>query len=153
MVKRTVVVLGIFSLILLMTAASSMAFNRPCFGKEFMSPVRPLYLPADCPDPIQRTIVSTWECNIEGPCPPVMPACCGGGGGRGDRQGLLTSLANVFGAPFDLLFAGRGGVYGCRDRGYGAGPCGSPFGGLLPRGMMSLTTLVRPGGGFFGGLW
>lgn len=155
MVKRTVVVLGIFALICLVAADSSMAFGRrACFGAEFMCPPRPLYLPADCPDPIQRTIVKTWECNIEGPCPPVMPAtCCKSGGllGGRDNYGLLMSAANLFGAPFDWIMAGRGGVYGCRGGGLDR-PCGSCLGGFAPRGLMAVARWCGPGG-FFGGLW
>jgi len=152
MVKRTVVVLGIFVLILSVAADSSMAFGRKCFGKEFMCPAKPLYLPVDVPDCVQRTIVSTWEVNIEGPCPPVSPpACVGGRGllGRGDGPGFLLSAVTIFGAPFDILMAGRGSVNRCR--GLGEGPCGNGFPGPLGRMMYSLTFPVT--GNFFGGLW
>jgi len=157
MVKRTVVVLGIFTLFCLVAVAPPVAFAGPvcgpCFGRD-LCPSRPLYLPMDCPDPIQRTIVKTWECNIEGPCPPVMPAaaCCRGGGllGGRDNYGLLMSAANIFGAPFDWIFAGRGGVYGCRS-GRGGGLCGSPLGGFVPGALLSVARI--PHGAFFGGLW
>jgi len=153
MVKRTVVVLGIFALILAVAADSSMALGRKCFGGEDMCGARPLYLPVDVPDPIQRTIVSTWEVNIEGPCPPVSGpavACCDSD--RRDGPGFLFSMANIFGAPFDFIMAGRGGVTGCR-RGMagGSGICGSPFPGPMQRAMMLLTVPVT--GNFFGGLW
>lgn len=155
MVKRTVVVLGIFALILAVAADSSMAFGRKCFGQDFMCGARPLYLPVDVPDCIQRTIVSTWEVKIEGPCPPVSPPamCCDKGGFFDrDRPGFLFSMANILGAPFDFIMAGRGGVTGCRPGlGGGGGPCGSPFPGPLPRAMMLLTAPTNSN--FFGGLW
>ncbi|MDQ1240219.1 MAG: hypothetical protein QG577_2405, partial [Thermodesulfobacteriota bacterium] len=90
MVKRTVVVLGIFALILAVAADSSMALGRKCFGGQDMCGAPPLYLPVDVPDCIQRTIVSTWEVNIEGPCPPVSGpavACCDSD--RRDGPGFL----------------------------------------------------------------
>jgi hypothetical protein len=163
MVKRTVVVLGIFSLILLIAADASMAqmrrpWARPCFGEEFLFPPRPLYLPVDCPDPIQRTIVSTWECNIEGPCPPIGHGGAGTGCGpllgvgRDDRRGLLTSFANAFGTPFDWFFGGSGGVYGCREM--VERPCGSPIRGFVPRALLAATYFWYPtDASFFGGLW
>ncbi len=153
MVKRTVVVLGIFLLILSVAADSSMAFGRKCFGKEFMCPAKPLYLPVDVPEPVQRTIVSTWEVNIEGPCPPVSPpavACGRGLLGRDDGPGFLLSMANLLGAPFDAVMAGRGGVTGCTRASVDA-PCGVAFPGPLGRMMYSLTFPVT--GNFFGGLW
>lgn len=155
MVKRTVVVLGIFVLILSVTADSSMAFGRRCFGKDFMCVERPLYLPVDVPDCVQRTIVSTWEVNIEGPCPPVSPPACTGGRGLlgRDRPGFLLSAAYVLGAPFDVLFAGRGVVRGCRPGlAGGATPCGTAFPGPLGRMMVSVGTFPVQSN-FFGGLW
>lgn len=153
MVKRTVVVLGIFALILSVAADSSMAFGSRCFGKEFMCPDKPLYLPVDVPDRVQRTIVSTWEVNIEGPCPPVSPpavSCRRGLLDRGDGPGFLLSMANLLGGPFDAVMAGRGGVTGCK-RGAVEGPCGNGLPGPLGRMMYSLTFPVT--GNFFGGLW
>jgi hypothetical protein len=166
MVKRTAVVLGICAMILLVAVDASMALGLcgargggicgPCWGRADVGCSRPMYLPVDCPDAIQRTIVSTWECNIEGPCPPVSPpamACGRSGllGGGGDNYGLFLRAANFFGAPFDFLFGGRGGVYGCRGGGRaGGGPCGSPFGGFVPGALMSVGST---GFNFFGGLW
>ncbi len=156
MVKRTVVVLSILSLIV-MAAGTAMAqlpyfgsASAQCFGGGIMP--KPLYLPVDCPTTIQRTIKKTWECKIVGPCPP--PSFGGGvcGLGRDDRMGLLTSLAQALGTPFDWVFAGFDGVYGCVES--DGAPCGTCFGGPIPRALGSLAYMWYPtDGSFFGGLW
>ena len=122
MVKRTAVVLGIVSLVIMMTG-SAMAFGTglltpACFGGSSCAP-RPLFVPVDCPDPIQQTIVKKWECKIVGPCPPVGPPVggCGTACGNGDRMGFLLSLATAVMTPFDLLVAPFDGVYGCLEKG------------------------------------
>ncbi|MFH1116245.1 MAG: hypothetical protein V1792_20225 [Pseudomonadota bacterium] len=159
MVKRTAVVLGIVSLAIMMTG-SAMAFvgglpTPPCFGGSDCD-VRPLFVPVDCPGPIQQTIVKKWECNIVGPCPPASPpAGFGGCGGKDDRMGLLLSLATAIMTPMDLLVAPFDGVYGCLEMGDG-GVCGSCFGGGVPRALMALGGVGGCGGtsaSFFGGLW
>lgn len=154
MVKRTVVVLGILSLIV-MAAGTAMAQlpAAPCFGGGGCEIAKPLYLPVDCPAPIQRTIKKTWECKIVGPCPP--PSFGGGacGVGRDDRVGLLLSLAQALGTPFDWVFAGFDGVYGCVDGGADSSPCGTCFGGSIPRVFGAMTSMVGTDGAFFGGLW
>lgn len=157
MVKRTVVVLSILSLTVL-AAGTAMAQlplfpPMPCFGGSDCMAPRPLYVPVDCPTPIQRTIKKTWECKIVGPCPP--PSAPGGacGVGRDDRMGLLLSLATALGTPFDFAFGGFDGVYGCVDLGAGGGPCGSCFGGPLPRIFGAFTNATSTDASFFGGLW
>jgi len=156
MVKRTLAVLAIMSLIVI-AAGPSMAQVRlgmspGCFGGDVCM-ARPLYVPVDCAQPIQRTIKQTWECKIEGPCPAPTP---GGGacfGGRDDRMGFLTNFAMALGTPFDFIFGGIDGVYGCTEMGNG-GLCGPAFGGPVPRALSSLAYLVYPtDGSFFGGLW
>jgi|GEM_PF-459384 len=158
MVKRTLVVLGIFSLIL-MTAGPTMAqmhwpmspFGQ-CFGPELFP--KPLFVPVDCPAPIQRNIVKTWECKIVGPCPAPTPggACGPGLAGRDDRMGLLTSFATAIASPFDMIFGGMDGVYGCQEM--ANNPCGSPFPGPIPVALRSLVYFWYPtDGSFFGGLW
>jgi hypothetical protein len=160
MVKRTVVVLGILALTLIAAGASQAQVALPfsplneCFGSEFMP--RPMFLPVDCPDPIRRTITSTWECKIEGPCPPVTPAGCGDGGmfGRDDRAGMLTYFVRGMASPFDMLFGSMdpNAVYGCNEM--AASPCGSSMGGPIPRIFTSMAYLWYPtDGSFFGGLW
>ena len=162
MVKRTLIVLGMFGLIL-MAAGPSMAFlplfpPAPCFGGDVFT-CKPMYLPVDCPEPIQRNIVKTWECKIVGPCPAVMP---GGGGcgpgalGRDDRMGLLTATATALATPFDWLFGGFDGVYGCLEMSNGGGICGSAFPGPVPAVLGSFLNFWAPtstDGSFFGGLW
>jgi len=162
MVKRTLIVLGMFGLIL-MAAGPSMAFLQmfppaPCFGPDVFT-CKPMYLPVDCPEPIQRNIVKTWECKIVGPCPAVMPAgggCGTGVLGRDDRIGLLTSLATAIASPFDWVFGGMDGVYGCLPANGGDAMCGSSIPGPIPGAAAAFIGLFSPGstdGSFFGGLW
>lgn len=127
MVKRAVVVLGIFSL-MIMAAGSSFAFfgtggcGTDCGG--------PLYVPVDCPPvPGFKTIVKTWEAKIEGPCPAPMgcaPACKS----WDVPAGFLCSLVTAIASPFDIIFGGCDGVYGCFNLGgLGKnGPCGPGYG-------------------------
>jgi hypothetical protein len=156
MVKRTAVVLGIVSLAIMMTG-SAMAFvgglpTPPCFGAP-MCDARPFYVPVDCPDPIQKTIVKKWECKIVGPCPPVAPAAAVGGCGKDDRMGLMLSLATAIMTPMDLLVAPFDGVYGCLGGAGGGACCGSCL-GPLPGALMAVGGIGGCGGTtFFGGLW
>jgi len=153
MVKRTVAVLGILSLVILM-AGPSMAqmrwpFSFPCFGDELVP--RPVFVPVDCPEAPQKTIVKKWECKIEGPCPPPGPHAAVGLPGTDDRVGFLFSLANAIATPFDMLFAPFDGVYGCLEM--GTGPCGGIM-GPVPTALSSLVYFWYPtGNSFFGGLW
>jgi len=161
MVKRTLIVLGLFSLIL-MSAGPSMAFlpgapPAPCFGAELFQ-CKPMFLPVDCPDSIPRTIVKTWECKIVGPCPAVTPACGTGCGpvGRDDRVGLLMSLANAVATPFDWVFGGLDGVYGCLPTTGGDAICGSSIPGPIPGAVaafVGIFSTTSTDGIFFGGLW
>lgn len=150
MVKRTLVVLGILSLTLVV-ASSSFAFLG---SASCAAPCGPLYVPVDVPDTTAKTIVSTWECKIVGPCPAPTPPACGPAGKGGFNPGILTSLATAVATPFDWVFGGFDGVYGCMPSGgcgggFGAGPCGGGLGGafLAVPGMLSGETTI------FGGLW
>ncbi|MDQ7784635.1 MAG: hypothetical protein RDU20_17250 [Desulfomonilaceae bacterium] len=157
MVKRTAVVLGVVSLMIVMAgSAFAQGFGLPtpaCFGAS-MCEARPLFVPVDCPDPIQRTIVKKWEAKIVGPCPPVSPPAGGGCGvGVDDREGLLLSLATAVMTPMDVLFGPFDGVYGCMEMGSG-GICGSCFGGPFPRALLALGNVgCGTTSSFFGGLW
>lgn len=148
MVRRTVVVLGILSLVLV--AATCFGFGRGGCGMD----CKPLYVPVDCPPVAEsKMIIQKWSAKIEGPCPPPMPAVCCDKGRRGARGGLLSGLGAAIATPFDVLFGGRG-VYGCRGmRRGGANPCGNHF-GPLAKAVVGLPTLVAaPTVGVFGALW
>lgn len=154
MVKRTFGVLGVLSLVLMM-AGTSMAFLPGCpplggcFGGEEVC-AKPLYVPVPCPDVVQKTIVKKWEVKIVGPCPPPGGPACGTAKTAEDPCGMLMSLAQAIPTPFDCLFAGPDAVYGCLGGGDGGAPCGTPFGGPLPRFFGSFATTPFT---FFGGLW
>jgi hypothetical protein len=164
MVKRTIAVLGI---LLLMLAASGTsfaffgnAFDKGCGGCD-VAP-KPLYVPVPCPPvDVGTTIVKTWSCKIVGPAPCGAPmAACGPGGGGTiggafPRPGLMGGLAAALATPFDWLFGGFDGVYGCGPGGLfggGDGPCGPCYGPVpfalaaVPMAMAAPTTL-------FGALW
>jgi hypothetical protein len=143
MVKRTMVVLGILSLTL-MVVGGSFALASSCADKCL-----PLYVPVDVPDTTAKTIVSTWECKIVGPCPAPTPPCCGPAK-KGPNFGILTSLATAIATPFDMVFGGFDGVYGCLpNTGLGNGAFGGGLGGafMAVPGMLSGETTI------FGGLW
>ncbi|MGC8660744.1 MAG: hypothetical protein ACP5U1_16900 [Desulfomonilaceae bacterium] len=156
MVKRTLVVLSVMSLAL-MLAGTSFGFMGGGCGNT----CAPLYVPVDCPDTgVAKTIVKTWECKIEGPCPAPTPACCGKSDNLcGPKGGLLCGLAGVVGAPFDAIFGGFGGVYGCSPFlggsacGNGGSGCGSPFLGGLSGVFGSGASVMAGNTTFFGALW
>ena len=154
MVKRTVGVLGVLSLVLMMAGTSMAFFPGPaCFGGagEGLCAPPQMYVPVPCPAPIQKTIVKKWQVKIVGPCPPVSGPACGNNNafGRGDGEGLLLSLAKAIPSPFDFLVS-VDGVYGCLG---GKGGCGSPCGtcaGPLANVFGSFGAMPFT---FFGGLW
>ena len=81
MVKRTLLVLGILSLVLILVG-TSFAFRRGGGGCEPMN--YPLYVPVDCPPmPITKTIVKTWSMKIVGPCTAAGPMMAGAPGAAG----------------------------------------------------------------------
>ena len=114
MVKRTLVVLGVLSL-MLVAAGTSSAFSVGWPGGDCGPAMcKPMYLPVDCPRPEFRTIVKTWQCKIEGPAPACGPAACGPADcGPKMTAGLCAAVANLLGLPFDALFGGCDGVYDC----------------------------------------
>jgi len=127
MVKRTFVVLGVLSLMLISAGTSFAMFG---WGGGCGQECAPLYVPVDCPPvPGFKTIVKTWEAKIEGPCPAPMgcgPAAC-------DKKwgpGLICSLVAAIATPLDWVFGGIDGVYGCcPGLGFGkGGDCGPGFG-------------------------
>lgn len=149
MVKRTLVVLSVLSLTLMVAGTS---FGFMCGGCD--SKPLPLYVPVDCPDAgVAKTIVKTWECKIEGPCPAPMPAGCGSF--KGGKPGMLSSLVTAIGFPIcEGLFGGFDGVYGCLPA-FGAAdsPCGAPFGGGLGGFFGAGTAMLSGESTIFGALW
>lgn len=152
MVKRTLVVLGMLSL-MIMTAGTSFAFfgmgggcGADCGG--------PLYVPVDCPPvPGYKTIVKTWEAKIEGPCPAPMP-CGPAGKDWGVKYGMLCSLVNAIATPFDVIFGGCDGVYGCFGGGFGGkdGGCG-PCYGPIPCALAAVPMTLGAPTTMFENLW
>ncbi len=133
MVKRTLVVLGVLSL-MLMAVGTSSAFFVGWPGGDCGVGCKPLYVPAECPTPEFKTIVKTWQCKIVGPAPACGPACGPANCGPTVKAGLCDAVANLLGLPFDALFGGCDGVYGCGLGGGGLfgedGPCGPCYGPL-----------------------
>jgi hypothetical protein len=151
MVKRTLVVLSVLSLTLMVAGTSFGFIGGGCAPK-----CAPLYVPVDCPDMgVAKTIVKTWECKIEGPCPAPMPAC-GSSCKAEPRPGMLCSLFTAMAHPCEVLFGGFDGVYGCFP-GFGSGGgdsgCGSPFGGRLPSFFGSGAQMLSGDTTVFGALW
>jgi len=158
MVKRTLVVLGILSLILVM-AGTVFAFRGGC-GRAWDAwdcAPPPLFVPVDCPKyPVAKMIHTTWQCKIEGPCPARMPmvGCCGR-----ERRGiglcnLLAPVAAIVGAPFDFLFGGPRGVHRCSTgrRGHD-GPCGPHYGPVPAFSVGAVKWLAGSGAGLFTTPW
>jgi hypothetical protein len=162
MVKRTLVVLGILSLLLTAgTSSAYLGYGFPGGADGGCGPCPPMYLPVDCPPyPVAKTIVKTWQCKIVGPCPAPGPACgpaaCGDGMG-GMSPGIVTSVANLLGMPFDLLFNHCDSVYGCFNGGFGGlggkdGPCGPCF-GPVPCILAGVPIVLGAPTVMFGALW
>jgi hypothetical protein len=161
MVKRTLLVLGILSLVV-MAAGTSFAFfggGGACFsaggpwGPSCEAP-KPLYVPVDCcPYPESTTIIKTWSAKIVGPCPPPAMACGTGGCGETKGIGLLGGLCASLISPCDILFGGCDGVYGCSPTLFGGdGPCGPCYGCLAGAVACPLRCLASPTT-MFGVLW
>jgi len=154
MVKRTLVVLSILSL-MVMAAGTSFAFAPGWPGD--CAPAAPCFVPVECcPYPLPTTIIKTWSCNIEGPCPAPGPAACGTSSCGTGGGGMFCSLATAVATPFDFLFGGFDGTYGCfggRGGGLcgGDGPCG-PCWGPVPR-VLAAVPMVLSAPVMFGALW
>lgn len=153
MVKRTLVVLSVLSLTLMVAGTSFGFIGGGCGTTQCMPP---LYVPVACPDTgVSKTIVKTWECKIEGPCPAPTPG--GGSCKSGPKPGMLCSLLTAIAHPCEMLFGGFDGVYGCLPAFGGAGgsgsPCGSPFPGGLGGFFGSGATMLSGDSTIFGALW
>jgi hypothetical protein len=155
MVKRTFVVLAVLSL-MLMAAGSSFAmfgWGAGGCGQE----CGPMYVPVDCPPvPEFKTIVKTWEAKIEGPCPAPGPACGPSACGKSYGPGLFCSLVAAIATPFDWVFGGLDGVYGCFPGGLfgnkGGGECARVL-GPLPCAMVALPMALAAPSTMFEELW
>jgi hypothetical protein len=128
MVKRAVVVLGMFSLMIMAAGTCFAFFGMGGCGDDCGGP---LYVPVDCPPvPGYKTIVKTWEAKIEGPCP--APVGCAPACKPWDvKGGFFCSLVNAIASPLDIIFGGCDGVYGCFNLGglgLNRGPCGPGYG-------------------------
>ncbi|MBI4965395.1 MAG: hypothetical protein HY913_19115 [Desulfomonile tiedjei] len=155
MVKRTFVVLGVLSLMLMAAGTSFAMFG---WGGGCGADCGPMYVPVDCPPvPGFKTIVKTWEAKIEGPCPAPMacgPAACG------DKKwgpGLICSLVAAIATPMDWIFGGCDGVYGCFP-GFGGGGCGAggdcgPCFGPLPCALAAVPMVLGAPSTMFEQLW
>jgi len=152
MVKRTVVVLGILSLML---AATTPSFAFLSGWPSECGVSAPLYVPAPCcPYPEAKTIVKTWHVKIVGPCPPPA-AACGSSCNDGPRAtGVVSSLANLAGLPFDVLFNHWDSVYGCTSMGGSCGKGGCPCClGPLPMVLGAVPMALGAPTTFAGTLW
>ncbi len=156
MVKRTLLVLSILSL-MVCAAGTSSAFmvgwpDNDCVAK-------PMFVPVDCcPYPLPKTIIQTWSCKIEGPCP--APAPCGVASCKKDgfAPGLLCAMAGSIATPLDFLFGGCDGTYGCFP-GFGNGGCGGAGGecgpcyGPVPAVVAAVPMALGAPAVMFGSLW
>ncbi len=150
MVKRTLVVLGILSLVL--TAGTSFAFMGSGCWTDSCGPCKPMFVPAPCPDMCPQRAVKVWEMCIIGPCPP--PACgvpyCGSGK---KRWGGLMAMCGKIASPCEVLWGGSGGVYGCTSGRSGI------HDGVFPAALAGLAQncccnyLLTGGAASFGCLW
>jgi hypothetical protein len=156
MVKKLSVFLGILSLTMIMAGGAFAFFGGGGCGDGCMP--KPMYVPVDCPPyPCSTTIIKTWSAKIEGPCPGPMPMC---GKGCDDmwgwhKTGLFGGLAAAIATPFDFLFGGIDGVYGCCPDLLGGGrcnPCGPAF-GPLPGAITALPMIMAAPTTTFGMLW
>jgi len=70
------------------------------------------------------------------------------------KFGLCDAIANLLGAPFDLLFNGCDGVYGCGLDGICGkeGPCGPCF-GPVSGALAAVPMFLGAPSVMFGALW
>jgi len=137
---------------MVVAAGTSSAFNG-CG-----SSCAPLFVPVDCcPYPTPTTIVKTWSCKIEGPCPAPGPMC--GAPCKQDSGFSLCKLLGSMPGPLDFLFGGCDGVYGCTpgfgDKGCdsGCGPCFGPVACALAGVPMLLGSVCPNDCMMFGTCW
>jgi hypothetical protein len=156
MVKRTLVVLAILSLML---APAGMSFGQsllPSFGGWSAGWDAPttdtMFVPVDCPPcPDWVPVVKEWKKTFSSAAP--CGAVYGPGVGSSSRDPWLrgAGIASLM-TPFDALFGGMDAVYGCGIVSMGPASCGPCFGPLPyvlsgPVRMMAAPTLI------FGTLW
>jgi hypothetical protein len=166
MVKRTLLVLSIVALLTMGAgmASAQMSLGGPPVPQSWVNGFPdggcgmcpPLFVPAPCCEyPESKTIVKTWSCKIEGPCPPpgAPGGMCGGGQGRpGQLLGSLCFLMGSIATPFDFLFGGFDGVYGCCPGIGCSGPCG-PCYGPVPGAIAGVLSCLSPPQVMFGCYW
>ncbi len=168
MVKRTLVVLAILSL-MVASAGMSHAFLNiggdgfGVFGTPDFSEA-PTYVPVPCPPVAEgKYIVKTWSAKIVGPAPAGAPGLVTGGGnavahplaGTFANPGLVGGIAASMATPLDWLFGGFDGVYGCGiglGGLFGDGPCGPCF-GPLPMAAVAVPKVLAAPSIMFGALW
>jgi len=109
MVKRTLVVLSILSILL--TAGGFFAFMGGGCWTDSCGPCRPCFVPVPGPNLCPERGVKVWEMCIIGPCPP--PACGVPYCGTEKKRGGLMAMCGLIASPCEMLFGGVGGVYGC----------------------------------------
>jgi len=156
MVKRTLAVLGILSLLVVAAGSTSMV-NAQCCSAD-MSWVcnwpsncgTACFVPVDVQTPEWTRIVKTWSIKIDGPCPAPGPMV-GCGTTRGINTGICAGVNALF-SPLDCIFGG-GGVYNCSPNlGGGDGPCGPAF-GPIPALLTAVPRLLAGPPIVFGTLW
>jgi hypothetical protein len=167
MVKRTLVVLAILSL-MVATAGTSNAFitiggdGFGTFGVPDFSEA-PTYVPVPCPPVAEgKYIVKTWSAKVVGPAPAGGPAVAAGPNTVAHplasafaNPGLVGGIAASLATPFDILFGGFDGVYGCGiglGGLFGDGPCGPCF-GPVPTAAVAVPKILAAPSIMFGALW
>ncbi len=151
MVKRTAVVLGIMSLLIVTGACVASAQCGGDFG------CRPLYVGVKCPPMTTwTTIIKKWEGKVEAPYTPMAGGFVGGCGNglSGRPAGLVGGLVGAIATPLDWLFGGFDGVYGC---GFGVLGSGCPDEGCamgpLPNILAAVPRLLAAPTTFTDVLW
>jgi hypothetical protein len=151
MVKRTLTVLGILTLMVMVNTAGAFlpAPWTACEGN-----CAPLFVSVDCKTPEPTTIIKTWAIKIEGPCPAPGMACGSSCDKGGFSPGMLCSAANAIATPLDFLFGGFDGVYGCFGgnnacKDSSCGPCFGPIPAVVAAVPMALGAPTV----MFGSLW
>ncbi len=164
MVKRTLVVLSIISL-MVVSAGISSAGNWWCAwpDKGACGVGSPMYVPVDCaPYPEAQTIIKTWSCKIEGPCPAPAPMCgasCKAPSCSTGPVGCCEVVGGILGPIADLLFGvcpgdfagglGGMGLGFLNAKGGACGPCYGPIPCVLAGVPMALGAPAV----MFGSLW
>ncbi len=120
MVKRTVVVLGVLSLMCVFAGTSSAIFPVACGPTwdawDSLYRCAPPFVPAPCCEyPVPKMIVQKWKATIEGPCPPPTPPAPVVCGVFDPGEMLWVCIDRFMGGLDYLMGACDGAVYGCYD--------------------------------------